>query len=75
MVTLDQSGKNVTGYVFFHRCPGGGRVAYRLTGQEQPDGSFAVSGRKSGGRGGLYRSSAGSLKFTLTHGKTPKPSY
>ncbi len=75
MVSLKQTGSRVSGNVYFHKCPGGGRVAYRFTGEEKSNGSFVVSGEKSGGRGGLYATAAQRRTFTLRQGKAPSPGY
>ena len=75
MVSLRQSGIKVTGDLYFHQCPGGGRVSYRVSGEEKPDGIFEVSGEKSGGRGALHGSASWKETFTLREGKVPSPAY
>lgn len=75
MVSLKQSGARVTGDIYFHKCPGGGRLSYRLTGEEQKDGSFVMRGSKSGGRGGLYGTAPLQTTFILREGAPPSPSY
>ncbi len=74
-VVLRQSGTNVTGNISFHKCPGGGRLSYRLTGKVAANGSFNVTGSKNGGRGGLYGSAPSRQTFILQEGKTPTPNF
>lgn len=50
-------------------------MAYRLTGKVKADGSFAVTGSKSGGRGSLYGSTPGKQTFILREGKEPNPNF
>lgn len=75
LVRLKQSGTSVDGYVYFHKCPGGGRAAYRLSGQETANGSFSVTGQKAAGRGGLGSSAPQKTTFSLTEGRPPSPLY
>jgi hypothetical protein len=72
-VNLSQSGTQVSGNIYFHRCPGGGRAAYAVSGEVRKDGSFKVTGKKVGGRGGLYSSAPQSVAFILYEGKAPNP--
>ena len=74
-VNLTRSGTHVSGNIYFHKCPGGGRVAYKLSGEIRKDGSFKVTGNKSGGRGSLYSSASNRLIFILYEGKPPNPNF
>ena len=74
-VNLTRSGTHVSGSIYFHKCPGGGRVAYKLSGEIRKDGSFKVTGNKSGGRGSLYSSASNRLIFILYEGKPPNPNF
>jgi hypothetical protein len=75
LIRLKQSGTSVDGYIYFHKCPGGGRAAYQLSGQENANGSFSVTGQKAAGRGGLGASAPQKTTFTLTEGRPPSPLY
>ena len=74
-VHLTQSGTQVSGNIYFHKCPGGGRVAYAVSGEVSKDGSFKVTGKKVGGRGGLYSSAPKDRIFILNEGKSPNPNF
>jgi hypothetical protein len=74
-VHLTQSGTQVSGKIYFHKCPGGGRVAYEVSGEMRKDGSFEVQGKKIGGRGSLYGTAPPDPKFILYQGKDPNPNY
>jgi Cys-rich repeat protein len=74
-VKLTQEGATATGYIYFHRCPGGGRVSYRLSGEVQTDGSITAKGSKAGGRGPLYSSAPRQQTFTLREGQSPIPNF
>ena len=75
LVTLKQSGTAVTGNISFHKCPGEGRAAYRLTGKVEADGSFTVTGSKSGGRGSLYSSTRRETNLHLAGRKGTDPEF
>jgi len=53
------------GTVKFHNCPGGGRVAYRITGPAQPGPLLSLNGTLMDGGGALHDSAAASLTFTF----------
>ena len=74
-VKLTQSGTRVSGNIYFHKCPGGGRAAYAVSGEVRKDGSFKVTGKKVGGRGGLYNSAPQNRTFILNKGKPPNPNF
>jgi hypothetical protein len=74
-VNLTQSGTQVSGHIYFHKCPGGGRAAYAVSGEIGKGGSFEVTGNKIGGRGGLYSSAPKSRTFILNKGKAPNPNF
>lgn len=74
-ITLEQSGVNVTGAIYFHKCPGEGRASYSLTGKVEADGSFTMTGRKSGGRGDLFGATPSTQRFTLREGVEPVPNF
>lgn len=66
---------DVTGTLYFHACPGGGRLAYNLSGSVSPTDSsiYLVTGSRSGGRGGLFDASAATQTFTLQDATAPNP--
>lgn len=75
-VTLKQDASGVTGNIYFHACPGEGRVSYTLSGPVSEDGTvFNLTGIKSGGRGGLYSTAPNSQQFTLTKDRAPVPNF
>lgn len=53
------------GTVKFHNCPGGGRVAYRVTGPAQPGLLITLTGVKKDGGGDLYKNAAETLAFSF----------
>lgn len=53
------------GTVKFHNCPGGGRVAYRVTGPAQPGTLLSLNGTLMDGGGALHETAAASLTFTF----------
>lgn len=75
-VSLQQNASGVTGNIYFHACPGEGRVSYTLSGPVSEDGVvYNLSGTKSGGRGVLYSTSPYSQTFVLTKGQAPVPNF
>ncbi len=75
-ISLYQDGSDVTGNIYFHDCPGGGRVSYALSGTAAVDADiFILNGTKNGGQGGLYSSTPASAQFTVGMEYSPNPNY
>ncbi len=73
LVSLNQSGDSVSGSIYFHKCPGGGRASYSLTGKANADGSFAVNGTRGDSRGPLANTAPRQRNFVLREGQPPNP--
>jgi hypothetical protein len=73
-VTLQQDAEgHVTGEITFHKCPGGGRAEYSVTGQATPGDTLTLEGKKNLSLGGLGGSAPGSVTFTIQKGGPPDP--
>ena len=75
-INLQQDANGVvTGYIYFHDCPGGGRAAYSVSGTATSADSITLEGQKESQRGGLGSSAPGSQTFTLNQGGAPEPNF
>ncbi len=71
-LTLRQDGMQVTGDLYYHNCPGGGRAYYTVRGTAV-EGSTQITlhATKTGGRGDLGDAAVSSFDFTFTPGGEP----
>ncbi len=74
-VALTQQGAQVSGYINFHACPGGGQVQYAVSGTATSAQTIQLTGPKSGGVGGLYASTPDQVTFTIAPFGPPSPNY
>ncbi|MCA9844381.1 MAG: hypothetical protein KC491_06950 [Dehalococcoidia bacterium] len=77
-VALSQSGDQVTGTISFHRCPGGGRATYSVSGTATSSESVVLSGPRvstMGDPGGLPDTTPPQGTFTITRNAPPSPNY
>ena len=73
-VALIQSQEGtVNGTIRFHDCPGGGQVAYNVTGMPVAGEDFlTLTGTKAGGAGDLYTNSSETKYFIVRVGQPPE---
>lgn len=75
-VNLSQDGAGkVSGTIIFHRCPGGGRVAYSVSGMAGSGLVLTLNGRITLRAGDLGNSAVSPLTFTIEKGLPPQPNY
>lgn len=74
-VALSQNGASVTGTISFHKCPGGGRAVYSVSGTATASGTISLSGTLIDGRGPLGGSAPGSQTFSFTIPGAPSPNF
>jgi len=73
-VTLSQSSDQVSGTIYFHKCPGGGRASYSVSGTAIGDNTIvSLEGTKTSSRGGLGSSAPSSQTFIITYNEAPCP--
>jgi hypothetical protein len=73
IVSLSQNGDQVSGTIAFHRCPGGGRAQYAVSGTAGSGETVRLSGRLQSSRGPLAETVRQSLNFTVTRNAPPAP--
>ncbi len=73
VVSLNQKGSKVTGNISFHRCPGGGRASYAVSGTATSAKSVKLDGALKSSRGPLGSSAKSRLSFTITKNAPPSP--
>ena len=75
-ISLLLNNSDVTGSIYFHSCPGGGRVIYNLSGNVAGSyNTYNLTGTKSGGQGELYFTSPATTQFSLVYNASPAPNY
>lgn len=74
-IKLVQVGDAIKGVIFFHACPGGGRVIYEVSGKATTKNSVLLDGAvlPNTRAGGLGKNAKASRKFTIEKGKAPSP--
>jgi|GEM_PF-2036930 len=73
-ITLSQSSDQVSGTIYFHKCPGGGRVSYSVSGTALSGNNYiSLNGSKSSSRGDLGSSAANSQTFIVGLNQAPCP--
>jgi hypothetical protein len=72
-VGLDQDEKIVSGLIYFHKCPGGGQVAYWVSGEATMEEFVVLEGTKVDGRGALYVNSPDQVRFRVVMEAPPEP--
>lgn len=75
VVELEQTGKTVTGDINFHKCPGEGRVQYRVRGEYSGATTLQMEGVRTDSRGPLGDQTARSVSFTIRKNAAPSPNY
>lgn len=61
----DPQTDQLVGTIKFHACPGGGRVLYRVTGDQLEDGTLSLEGIRKEGAGDLFYASAENVTFIV----------
>jgi predicted heme/steroid binding protein len=74
-VVLSGSDGFITGYIYFHDCPGGGRIAYEVSGIVREDGTFEVSGSLIFSVGPLASYAPIQQDFILRVNEEPSPNF
>ena len=75
-IELIKSGNDVTGNIYFHACPGGGQLSYRLTGIAPTDGNvYTLDGVKTSSAGPLTATGPQTQQFTLEVNGLPSPNF
>ncbi|GMV86055.1 MAG: hypothetical protein AMXMBFR80_19100 [Dehalococcoidia bacterium] len=72
-VGLTQQGAQVSGYINFHQCPGGGRAEYSVSGTATSAGTIQLAATKTGAAGGLGGSAPAQTTFTIAPNGPPNP--
>jgi hypothetical protein len=72
---LTQQGAQVTGYINFHNCPGGGRAEYSVAGTATSAGTIQLAGTKVVNLGALGGSTPDQVTFTVAPFGPPSPNY
>ncbi|GAB4330561.1 MAG: hypothetical protein Kow0010_15660 [Dehalococcoidia bacterium] len=78
-VTLNQpaGSDQVTGFISFHACPGGGRATYQVSGTATSSASIQLNGIRTGGMGPLVDQGTApvAVTFTFMPPGPPSPNY
>ncbi len=70
-ISLTQNGSQVTGSMYYHKCPGGGRAYYEVSGTATTAEFITLRAVKTGGRGDLNETTLPAFTFKIQKGKLP----
>jgi len=73
VVSLTQNDMKVSGTIRFHRCPGGGRALYGVTGTATAESTITLKGNLVTSRGPLAEQVSKQMTFTLSKFAPPAP--
>lgn len=72
-VNLSQTGSDISGTITFHRCPGGGRATYRVSGVAGSGEEATLRGSLTDSRGPLADTARSNVTFTVRKNAAPSP--
>ncbi|MEM6486033.1 MAG: hypothetical protein AAF662_13755, partial [Pseudomonadota bacterium] len=72
-ISLQQAGSEVSGKIAFHRCPGGGRATYNVTGIAGSGEVVTLNGTLIDSRGPLADTASRNVTFSVRKNAAPEP--